>query len=1336
MSRQLVLSVLVLLSGSTVQAQIVSGRLQIVLPQPATSGTVSNAVGAAKTEDAEAVNAKNTNEAEADPQAAAAKQQRLEKLKQLQFDRRPSAMLKAWSNPEPDNAEAKSGEGEESENKADDEDKDSEDPNAENSEDDDDKQDAKPNDGDEADEQEEDDAKEDEEKPLTDEQKAAKKEADKAKALAKEAELFDKRLKKLQRDVTLGQWNLVKEFYATLEEDEAKAGYTRLLDALRSSPKNQGNVDMDALAQAVFNSADPVAARSMLAAGGKGPGAAMKEQNVLAFDDFIGLVDAAPIELDQDTVAKLGMLLVKIVAAGHDVDALLTMLAEAKDSEEQPLLDDRQTARLLVAAGEEVRAGKYLPDLKKAEADDDREALNLLARHFMAQYAKDKKVEQLEQAWHAVQAVLAVGEVEEKVKEEALKRAVDLAPRISEELGQAWLDESFTNRIERGQEILATIGSAVATSLPAQPGNPDYRLNALRLQKTAVDGLLRAAPDTARQWRNALDLLAKNWLKEAALTYQLDQRSHMGPQWQRDSYGNYFYMEDENMARQMRFRRGGLQPVPTGELMETRPDEAWLALIDESLRPQFAMTFSQLYLKVNEEAEAFPYIEELAVTHQEKARALAEEFLRVWTRNHDPNQESSRSRAYMYVWGYQQRAEQIPLTRSKQQRNLKELSQWVQRLRALDIGELDEELLTQAFTTSHSKAEVYRLEAIEEVFGSIDTLKPKTLAALIQQMRANLSTVWRQPDVQKKAKTNRKQKDIEAEIRQGYDVARTVIHRALEQHPGHWALLTAEASVMHDANDFQQTIAKSSEFSERRAAAMERFREATARYAQDVTALSEDEETTDVFERWFHASLGAVDLGLISEDKVADPKQPPKIREALLALPGEAADRHMGRFANRLFTRLSSVKAELKFRYLRAGFEIVGDHKQAREARKVFDYYNDLVTEIRLETNIDGSDAVGHGQPFGVYVNLVHTKEIERESGGFGRYLQNQNNQYYSYNYGRPTENYRDKFQEAATQALEEHFEVLSVTFNHPDANSKSLPKYGWRVTPYAYVLLKARGPEVDTIPSLRLDLDFLDTSGYAIIPVESAAVPIDATTEEATTRPSAEIAITQTLDERQADEGKLVLEVKATAHGLVPDLDELLDLTTPGFKIVDVENDEVSVSEFAKEADTTTVTSERMWTVEMRATTDGEHRPKEFAFGTPKVETTESIYQRYVDADLVSVDRVADLEAQYAAPASQWPWIAAGAGVLVAVLGGLLIWRRQKPVATEELAFQVPTEVTPFTVIGLLRKIQNNNGLSEASQHELIESIDRIERHYFVLPETQAIDLHQIAESWVNRAG
>ena len=46
------------------------------------------------------------------------------------------------------------------------------------------------------------------------------------------------------------------------------------------------------------------------------------------------------------------------------------------------------------------------------------------------------------------------------------------------------------------------------------------------------------------------------------------------------------------------------------------------------------------------------------------------------------------------------------------------------------------------------------------------------------------------------------------------------------------------------------------------------------------------------------------------------------------------------------------------------------------------------------------------------------------------------------------------------------NFEVLSVTFQTESVNSKATPEYGWRVTPYAYLLLKARGPQVDKLPA------------------------------------------------------------------------------------------------------------------------------------------------------------------------------------------------------------------------------------------------------------------------------
>ncbi|HUR26573.1 MAG TPA: hypothetical protein VM509_00185, partial [Planctomycetota bacterium] len=455
------------------------------------------------------------------------------------------------------------------------------------------------------------------------------------------------------------------------------------------------------------------------------------------------------------------------------------------------------------------------------------------------------------------------------------------------------------------------------------------------------------------------------------------------------------------------------------------------------------------------------------------------------------------------------------------------------------------------------------------------------------------------------------------------------------------------------------------------------------------------------------------------------------IEDTLTSLPGEASERHVGMFAASLFTRMSNVGPAIKFRYVREGLNIVGDHKLAHEARQVFDYYKDLVTEIQLRATLDGSDRVGHTAPFGMKIDIRHTREIERESGGFGKYLQNQNSQNFGYNYGRPLEDYRDKFEETLRSALAEHFDILSVTFNEPSARSKAEPEYGWRVTPYAYALLKPRSEAVDRIPPLRLDLDFLDTTGYAVLPVESPALPIDATEKNVESRPFEKLALTQTLDERQAKAGKLILEIKATAVGLVPDLASTLDLAPEGFDVASSDDHGVSVVKFDEEGGG--VDSERTWTITMHAK-QGAPPASSFTFGKPRGETAANEHFRFVDADLASVAETISLERQYAKPDRAWMWwLPAG---FLAIAGAVIGWMRmQRPKLAAEARFKVPEAVNPFTVLGLLRSIQSNNGLAEEQHRELSLEIQTLEQHYFGEAQPTSPDLNRIAQHWVGRA-
>ena len=85
----------------------------------------------------------------------------------------------------------------------------------------------------------------------------------------------------------------------------------------------------------------------------------------------------------------------------------------------------------------------------------------------------------------------------------------------------------------------------------------------------------------------------------------------------------------------------------------------------------------------------------------------------------------------------------------------------------------------------------------------IGALKPKTLAGLAQQMRENLAGLWREPAVQKDKKTNRKTKDIQAEVLRGYSVAQAVLDRGSKSSPTTGRLYLAKAALLHDENNYQ-----------------------------------------------------------------------------------------------------------------------------------------------------------------------------------------------------------------------------------------------------------------------------------------------------------------------------------------------------------------------------------------------------------------------------------------------------------------------------------------------------------------------------------------------------
>lgn len=1116
---------------------------------------------------------------------------------------------------------------------------------------------------------------------------------------------FDKEVLDFQRNVTLGDWESVGKWIGQLDEPVAKVAYTKLVSLVGTAPPvpNQNS-------------------RLRMYA----------EKNVLSYADVIGVASAAPKKLDAAWTQAIGRLCRVPFTAGESVETFLGLLrADLEQPEEQRALNRRQTAKILFAANLVKEAREFLPSIELALKNGDGEGLNLVAQHHEQMWRREGESKDLGAAWEATQAALASDS--EKVnldhRQTALKRAVDLAPRVEDVLGQAWLAESFTEDLQRGKDALAAIGGAVSKGMVTAATDPERRLNGLRLQSTAVNALLGSAPERASEWTEMLGLLAMNWLREAQHSYRYDEASALGKRVQTDVFGNVYY---QNWG----YNRN---PTPvtalnSGEVLQVRPQDAWLDAVPGERKAQFSKTFAELFLKVGEDEQAFPYIERLCRDEPDIGRQLINEFLRVWTRNHDPNSSQNSRASYIYAYGFNSTQSGIPLTRSKQDRNLRDLKALVAKLRRLPVDDIDDQLLVSAFETCHSRAEVYDFNDVRSVFGELKLLEPETIAGLAQSMRRNLLTVWRRPATQERAQTNRTRRDIAVEVTRGYGDGIQVIEAALRAHPGNWRLQLAMASLMHDRNDFLAELQNDSDYTKRRTLAFQAFQLAARFYAREVPELKDRERTNAVYSTWFHAALGACDLGAIDETKVAYRDEFEKIRRSMMALPSAAADDQVGRFANDLFRYASQVNPALKHDYLEAGFEICGDHERAEEAKDLFEYYSDLLTEIDLVVEIDGSKRVGSEEPFGVFVSIRHSAEIEREAGGFGKYLQDQQSRDI-YNYGRPAQDYRSKFEEEARAALAETFLVEGITFQTPSVSSRAEPEYGWRKTPYAYLLLKARGPEVDTLPRLRLDLDFRDgTGGYVVLPIESSPQVVDARRFEE--RPSSDLEIKQTLDERQAKDGRLILEVSASARGLVPDLDEMFDMDLGEFFVSDEEERSLLVSKFDETAEEIAVRSERTWTLTLNANKDLSSLPDTFEFPEPSVEAR-SIFQRYVDADLESVEPLVALEATYGEVDKSWAWWVLGGVLLVSVLGFLLGRAARPEVVVEQASIEAPSELTAFTVLGFLRQVQQLGSLQDNERRAIQEDIVRLETGYFGADESAPKpELRELTGRWKLRVG
>jgi hypothetical protein len=1172
-----------------------------------------------------------------------------------------------------------------------------------------------------------------------DESKAAKDEPKTAPLLSDplaarpDTKVSSKEVEQFKQSVVVGDWEKVGGFLRTLTNDHGKQIYRYLL---RDLP----NASRPARGGPTMPEQPPI---PMPQQGGQGP--AMLGGPTLVVDDILSLAEAAPHALEDEDARLLGVLLGRLLNRGDALEPLLLKLdLGVKGLGGIDPAARGRAAEMLVAANRLIEAGLFLMPANTAREKKDWAALDLRARQLIALGKKAKDSNSLREAWEINQFILSASEAASSNREPALRRSFELMPLLSREAGSNWLRRSFQDSPNQGLVILAAVSDTVQKGFGER--GADQRQKNLELQKQVVETFLEAADPAQPHWLTALNLLAQNWMQEAAWAKQRYQPPrNYGPQY--DEFGNMIY------AGPYPPNYDGNQPpvIPMDRVLASAPGERWLAQLDESLRVALHALMTDLCLKAEKTDEAFQHLELVSRVQPRGAIDLANEFLRVWARMRNPVQQPRNMMSYgpygpvYYGMGspYGVRGPGISLTRAMQARNIRELSGLLRKLESLRLPPLEADVVVSAFAAAHSPAEVFRTEDIEAVFGAVERMRLDTLAGLTQTMRERLASQWRQPRVQQQAKTERTDKQIEAEILRGYDVVLKLLEDGFKREPDHWQMNLARAAVYFDLAEFQYgKKADLAIYVEKREEAFKGFERAASLYASALSTIEEKEQSPRVYQLWFNANLGASDLAYVTRQQEPETNQLQRIRAAILSLPGGAAERHMSMFAKALGQSVNMLRPELKPHYLRAGLLVAGDHPDAEDARKVARYYDDLLQEIEFVIRVDGDATVGHTRPFGVFVSLRHTADIEREAGGFARYLRNLKKGTYAYYnpYGQQQRNFVEDFDKQVREKLADKFEVKSVTFLDEKVQSRGYGRPGWRETPLAYLLVQAKDASVDQLPALHMDLDFMDPRGQVVLPVASQITLLDARPARVDSRPVNEVEMTQILDDREIAAGLVTLEVKARGKGLVPELAELVKTKFADLRVEEISDQGLSVSQIDTESDEVAPVTERNWLLKLRV---AENAPGSLAFNFPESALTgaKMIFKRYADADLVEVEPKLALAGLPLRPRPWWHWTVSSA-VPLAVVAGVIWWLRRRAPETSQVKpiYVMPEPATPFTVMSLLRRMQADASLrwSDANRAELTQNIQRLESHFFARerngdPEP---DLNGIGRRWVERAG
>jgi hypothetical protein len=1105
-----------------------------------------------------------------------------------------------------------------------------------------------------------------------------------------------------------GEWDAVRAFIAELPEADGKAVYTHLLQNANKRPQGDPNQRVDP---------------------------------PFLPEEVIALADASPGSLEDWQVDVLAQLF-KLAATRYATEPALALIANGttqfgRDGTREPDPKRERTVRFLIASGLTVDAYAYFPALDIARQRRDAKALLNHGRYHQDFAASPKAGEAAEfhrrTAWDLYCEVTQIDEADGPTRQDALRRAIDLLPQMPPAPGSAWLKTVFANAALAPAALEAIALKSVG--LRNASLDTDRRAQTILTMKEAVDTLLvksDAGPRLPEETiRIPLRMLTTALVGEIEASFEQPRQQQ---QWGRV----------QNLSRDTEF------------LLRALPDERWMSSLEPSLASRAYRAAIGLALKADETDVGLDYLAQAAKRFPAQGVDLADKFLRQWEEKMRTSSQPPQEDFFFY--GREPLAA-APLTRGRQRRNIDRLDRLIEVMSSIGLDPRSLPSVAMVFRACHGRTEAFTREGIERIFGPIEKLPAETAASLSEQMRAGLSGDWRDRRAQQALGVKRSQSEVAAIIEAGYALAIELIDAALASDASTWRYAVTKAGLTYDRVQFKQADEKKdfATYNQYRKEAFGAFAQTADRYAQ-LVAKGEQRDDAAVYLAWFNAAVGSTELNYLTRDDLLIEGSPQDdqielIRQAVDALPGDAASRHIGAFARAISESLGRLEPDVKPRIVRHALRIIRNHPAGAGLARLNDLYQDLVKdEIKLRLAVDGPDRIGQGASFGAVLALRYTAQVDRETGGFSRYLQN--DVFMRFGMTWKSMNYRDLLKKNVEGALGERFDVEAIGFFDPLIPGRPVREggeEGWMEKPLIYLTLKAKDKSVDRLPQVSMDLQFNDTVGPVTLPIVSNAPPV-AASEQAASRPVRKLEVTQVLDLRDIDdsdaEHRVTLEIIARGEGVIPDLATLfpgLSGSLAGYTVTekDIEARPPTLLESGKnmsggyigmvmpgspppkdapeypepdENGIWRIPAERSWMVTFTPT--GAPVGSEFTLPALAKEFAEIpgvkfAAKQYADMDIVPITGLS-------VAVVRSPWSARNAVIASVVVFGLvaigILWSRRRRLAPATVEDLLPERITPLSVITTLRRIaiERSDRLPEADRTRLVGEIQALESEYF----------------------